>query len=76
MHDQHQEQVGSLTGAEGGGEIGFDAVFFHATEWRVGHDAVHALARAPADQRFAQGIIVADLAGNLDAVQDHVGGGQ
>ena len=49
VHDQHQEQVGGFAGTEGGGEVGFDAVFFHAAERRVGNDAVDPLARPPAN---------------------------
>ncbi|MCY1356411.1 hypothetical protein D9M69_428620 [compost metagenome] len=76
MHDQHKEKVGGLAGTKRGGEVGLDAVFFHPTERRVGDDAVDPLTRPPADQRATQGIVVADLAGHLDAVEDHVGGGQ
>jgi len=76
LHDQHQEEIGGFAGAEGGGEVSFDAVFFHATERRVGDNAVDPLFRAPADQRTGQGVVVADLVRHLDAVQDHVGGGQ
>lgn len=50
VHDQHQEQIGGFPGAEGGGEVGFDAVFFHSAERRVGDDALDPLARPPVDQ--------------------------
>src|SRR5690606_30187341 len=74
VHDQHQKQVGRFAGAEGGGEVGLDAVFFHAAKGRVGHDAVHPVFGAPADEGSGQGVVVLDLVGHLDAVQDHVGG--
>jgi hypothetical protein len=76
LHDQHQEQVGGFTGAEGGRKIRFYAVLFHAAEGRVGDDHFHALFRPPADQRARQRVVVADIAGHINAVQDHVGGAE
>ncbi|MNE43245.1 hypothetical protein D3C80_1374120 [compost metagenome] len=49
LHDQHHKQVGGFAGAECGGEVGFDAVFFHAAERWVSDDAVHSLAWTPAN---------------------------
>ena len=40
VHDQHQKQVSRFAGTEGGREVGFDTVLFHATERRVGDDTV------------------------------------
>jgi hypothetical protein len=74
VHDQHQKQVCRFAGAEGGGEVGFDAVFFHATKRRVGHDHSPPGLWAPTDEGAGQGVVMADLVGHLDAVQDHVGG--
>ena len=36
LHEEHEEEVGSLAGAELGGVVGLDAVLLHATEGRVG----------------------------------------
>ena len=45
-HDEDEEQVGGLAGAELGGEVGLDAVLLHAAEGRVGDDDVHAVGLA------------------------------
>jgi hypothetical protein len=45
LHQQHEEEVGGLAGAELGGVVGLDAVLLHAAEGRVGDDDVHALLR-------------------------------
>jgi hypothetical protein len=45
LHDE--DEVRCLAGAELGGEVGLDAVFLHAAEGRIGHDAVDAFFRAP-----------------------------
>ena len=45
-------------------------------EGRVGEDDVDAVGRAVVAQRARQGVVVADLAGDLDAVQQHVGDAQ
>ena len=39
--EQRQKQVGGFLGAEVGGEVGFDAVFFTPAKGRVGEDDVH-----------------------------------
>ena len=41
--DERHEEVGGLAGAEVGGEVVFDAVFFGAAEGRVGDDDVDAV---------------------------------
>ncbi len=76
VHDQHEEEVGGFAGAEGGGEVVLDAVFFHAAEGRVGDDDVDAVARAVVAQRAGEGVVVADVGRHVQPVQDHVGGAQ
>ena len=44
-----------------------------AAEGRIGEDDVHAVGLAVADVGPGQGVVVADEAGVLDAVQQHVG---
>ena len=73
VHDQHQEQVGGFAGLKRLGEVHFDAVLFHAAERRIGDDHVDAILRAVVAQRSAERVVVADLRGYLDAVQQHVG---
>ena len=60
---------GGLSGAEAGGEVLFDAVLFHAAEGGIGDDDLHPVAGAVAGQRLGQGVVVADLGGDFDAVQ-------
>ena len=76
LHEQHEEQVGGLAGAELGGEVGLDAVLLHAAEGRVGDDDVHAVLGRPVAQRAGQRVVVADVGGHVDAVQQHVGHAQ
>ena len=72
-HEEHEEQVGRLAGAELAWKVGFDAVFFHAAERRVGDDHIDALLRLPVTQRARQRVVVADVGRNVDAVQQQVG---
>ena len=76
LHEEHEEEVGGLAGAELGGEVGLDAVLLHAAEGRVGDDDVHALLRAPVAQRAGEGVVVADVGGHVDAVQQQIGHAQ
>ncbi len=76
LHEEHEEEVGGLAGAELGGVVGLDAVLLHATERRVGDDAVHALLRAPVAQGTGEGVVVADVGGDVDAVQEEIGHAQ
>ena len=69
LHEEHEEEVGGLAGAKIGGEVGLNAVFFHAAEGRVSDDHSHALLRAPVAQRAGEGVVVADVGGDVDAVQ-------
>ena len=46
-HDEDEEEVGGLAGAELAGEVGLDAVFLHAAEGRVGDDDVDVFLRLP-----------------------------
>ncbi len=73
LHDEHEEQVGGLAGAEIGREVRLDAVLLHAAEGRVGDDDVHALLRSLVAQGAGEGVVVADVGGHVDAVQHHVG---
>jgi hypothetical protein len=38
FHDEHEEEVGGLAGAELGGKIRLDAILLHAAKGRVGAD--------------------------------------
>jgi len=73
LHDEDEEEVGGLAGAEIGGKVGLDAVFLHAAEGWVGGDEVHALLRAPIAERAGEGVVVADVGGNIDAVEEEIG---
>ena len=57
-------------------EVVLDAVFFHAAEGRIGDDHIDAVLGAVVAQRASQGVVVADLRGHVDAVEDHVGHAQ
>ena len=76
LHEEHEEEVGGLAGAELGGVVGLDAVLLHAAEGRVGDDDVHALLRAPVAQGAGEGVVVADVGGDVDAVQEEIGHAQ
>ena len=47
LHEEHEEQIGGLPGAELGGIIRLDAVLLHAAEGRIGDDDVHAFLGTP-----------------------------
>ncbi len=74
--DQHEEEIGGFLGTHVGGEVGFGAGFLGAAEGRIGQDDINLITRAIVDQRARQGVVVADLAGHFNAVQQHVGGAQ
>jgi len=76
LHQEHEKEVGGFAGAELGGEIGLDAVLFHAAEGRVGDDDIHALFRSPVAQGASQGVVVADVGGHVNAVQEEIGHAQ
>lgn len=73
LHDEDEEEVRRLAGAELGGEVGLDAVFLHAAEGRIGHDAVDAFLRAPVAEGAAEGVVMADAGGDVDAMEEEVG---
>ena len=73
LHEEDEEEVGRLAGAELGGEVGLDAVLLHAAKGRVGDDDVHSLLRAPVAQGAGEGVVVADVGGDVDAVEEQVG---
>src|SRR6185312_11016788 len=75
-HDEDEKEIGGLAGAELTGEVGFDAVLLHAAERRVGDDDVDVFLRLPVGKRARQGIVVADIGGDVDAVQHQVGHAQ
>jgi hypothetical protein len=74
--DEHQKQVGRFFGAHVGGVALFDAGLFHAAKGRVGEHHVHAVGLGVVAQGAHQGVVVADVAGHLDAVQQQVGDAQ
>ncbi len=71
--DERQKQIGGFLGAEVRGEVASRCRPPPAAEGRIGEDDVHAVAVAVADIGPGQGVVVADEAGVLDAVQQHVG---
>jgi hypothetical protein len=73
LHEQDEEEVGGLAGAELGGVIRFDAVLLHAAEGRVGDDDVHALPWTPVPQGSGEGVVVTDVGRDVDAVEHEVG---
>ena len=76
MLDEHQEQVSRFLGAHVGRKALLDARLLDAAEGRVGQHHVHPLGGAVVAQRAGQGVVVADVAGHLDAVQHQVGDAQ
>ncbi len=76
MLDQHQEQVGGFLGAHVRRKTGLDAGLLDAAKGRVREDDVHPVGGAVVAQRAGQGVVVQDLAGNFDAVQQQVGHAQ
>ena len=73
LHDEDEEEVGGFAGAELGGEVGLDAVFFHAAEGGIGDDAVDAFLRTPVAEGAAEGVVMADAGGDVDAMEEEVG---
>jgi len=73
VDDQGDEEIGGLPGAEGSGEIVLDAVLFHAAEGGIGHDDVDPVPVRIVPQGAGQGVVVPDVGGRVDAVEDHVG---
>ena len=71
--DEREKEVGGLAGLEVLGEVAFDAVFFLAAEGRIGEHDVDAVRLRIADVGPGEGVVVADEAGVLNAVQQHVG---
>ena len=76
LDDEGHEQVRRFARAQVGGEVVLDAVFFHAAKRRVGDDDVDAVRVAVVFVGAGQSVVVADVGGRVDAVQDHVGDGQ
>ena len=76
LHEKHKEEVGGLAGAELGGVVGLDAVLLHAAEGRVGDDDVNTLLRTPVAQGAGESVVVADVGGDIDAVQEEIGHAQ
>src|SRR6185312_11657597 len=59
-----------------GGEVVFDAVFFHAAERRVGNDDVNSVGIPVILVGAGESVVVSNVGGSVDAVQNHVGHGQ
>ncbi|MDT4875432.1 hypothetical protein FQZ97_1107980 [compost metagenome] len=76
VHDQRHEQIGGFAGLVLARKVVLDTVFFHATKGRIGEDDVYTVLRAVVLERAAQGVVVPDIAGYIDAVQHQVGQGQ
>ena len=76
LDDQRHKQVSGFTGAKVAGKVVFDAVFFHAAKGRVGDDDVDPVFVGVVRVRAAQGVVVPDVGGCVDAVQNHVGDAQ
>ena len=76
VHDQRHEEVGGLAGLVLAREVVLDTVLLHAAKGRVGDDKVHSISGAIILERAAQGVVMTDVGGHVDAVQHHVGHGQ
>ena len=75
-HDQGQEEVGCLLGAEVLRKVRFDPVFFTAAEGGVGQDDVDAVRLGVADVGPGQRVVMTHKAGVFDPMQQHVGDAQ
>jgi hypothetical protein len=76
LDDERHEHVGGFAGAQVGRVVAADAIIFVAAKGRVGDDAIDLVVGAPFVPADAQRVAVLDLAGHVDAVQQHVGGAQ
>jgi len=76
MDDEIEEEIGCLGGAEGGREVGVDAVFFFSTEGGIGDDDIYPVLGAVVAGGTGQGVVVADVGRNLDTVKQHVSDGE
>ena len=76
LDDQRHEHIGGFAGFEVAGVVGADAVIFIAAKRRIGDQAIDFLVGAPVVPGAAQRVAVVDLAGHVDAVQQHVGGAE
>jgi len=73
LHDQHQEEVRRFPRPEGRRKIVLDTVLFHTPEGWIGDDHVHVVLLAVVGEGTIQRVVVFDLIGHLDTVEDHVG---
>ena len=74
--DERHEHVGGFAGAQVGRVVAAHSIVFIATKGRVGNDAIDFVVGTPLVPANAQGVSVLDLAGHINAVQQHVGGTQ
>ncbi len=74
--DESHEHVGCFACAQVGRVVAADAVVFVPTEGRIGDKAIDLVVGAPFVPAYVQGIAVLDLAGYVDAVQQHIGSTQ
>ena len=73
VDDEGEKEIGGFFGLEDGGEIGFDAGFFHAAEGRVGQDVVNTVAVAIGSVGLAgEGVVVVDQR-HFHIVKDEIG---
>ena len=72
-NDEREEKIGCLSCLKVFGEVGLDAVFLAASKGRIGEHDIHAVAGRVTDIGSRESVVVADEAGILDAVQQHVG---
>ena len=75
-HQQYQEEIGGLPGAVLGRKIALNAVLLHAAEGGIGDNHIHPFLAFPVKQRPAKGVVVADVGGHVNAVQQQVGHAQ
>ena len=73
VNNERHKQVCGFAGTEGGREVVFDAIFFHATKGRVGDDDVDAVFVGIVPQRPAQRVVMLNIGGGVNAMQNHVG---
>ncbi len=72
FHDEDEEHVCRLTGANVRGVVIAHAVVLHAAEGWIGDDATDALGELPVVPARGEGVAVLDHAGHVDAVEHHV----
>lgn len=71
-HQQDEKQIGRFAGAELGGIVRLDAVFFHAAEGGIGDDDIDAFLGPPILEWAGERVVVPDVGRDVNAVQQQV----